>query len=222
MATIHKNSGLVLAMQSAIGAATVITAATNAAPGVFSAVGHTLLDNDIILVRAVGMIEINERMFAVVNKATDTFQLKNAATGSVGIDTTNYGVFESGTFEKITFGTTLTGVQAFTPSGGEIKFLDTTTVSDLRDKQDIGGITAMSYGLTLQWDPGDTAQAAMQAAFETSSARGFRVRWPNGRYMLFYGSVGFSGMPGGDNQGITTTQAAIAMNGAPTYGTTAS
>jgi len=222
MATIHKNSGLVLAMQSAIGTATPITAATNANPGVFTAAGHTLLDGEIILVRAVGMIEVNERVFAVANKATDTFQLKNAATGTVGIDTTAFGAWGTGTFEKITLGTTLSGVSAFTPSGGEIKFLDTTTVSDLRDKQDIGGITAMSYGLTLQWDPGDAAQAAMQTAFETSAARGFRVRWPNGRYMLFYGSVGFSGMPGGENQGITTTQAAIAMNGAPTFGTTAS
>src|SRR5574338_652888 len=99
---IYKNSGLILAMQSAIGTATTITAATNAAPGVFSSVGHALLDGDIILLRVSGMIEVNERMFAVVNKDTDTFQLKNAATGSVGIDTTDYGVFTSGTFEKIT------------------------------------------------------------------------------------------------------------------------
>lgn len=221
MATIHKNSGLVLAMQSAIGTATAITAATNAAPGVFTSAAHGLTDGEIILIRSVGMIEVDERVFVVENSDTNTFQLKNAASGSVGIDTTNFGTWSSGTFEEITLGTTLTGVSAFTPSGGEIEFLDTTTVSDLRRKQTIGGITAMSYGLTLQWDPGDTAQAAMQAAFEASAARGFRVRWPNGRYMLFYGSVGFSGMPGGDSQGITTTQAAIAMNGAPTFGTTA-
>jgi hypothetical protein len=217
MATIYKNSGLILAMQSAIAAATAIDSATNAAPGVFSATGHGLLDGDIVLIRASGMIEVNERMFAIVNKATDTFQLRSVVTGSVGIDTTSYGVFSSGTFEKITLGTTLSGVQAYSPQGGEIKFLDNTTVSDTRDKQITNGTTAMSYGLTLQWDPSDPAQAAMNTASETSQSRGFRIRWPNGRYMLFYGSVGFSGAPGGDNQGITTTQAAIAMNGAPTY-----
>lgn len=215
---IYKNSGLVLAMQSAIGTATAITAATNADPGVFTATGHTLLDGDIILVRANGMVEVNERMFVVVNKDVNTFELKNAATGTVGIDTTDYGVFTSGTFEKITLGTTIPGVQEFSPQGGDIKFLDTTTVSDTRDKQIVAGVTAMSYSLTMQWDPGDTAQEAMRIAFETSEARGFRIRWPNGRYMLFYGSVGFSGTPGGGNQGITTTQAAISMNGAPTYG----
>src|SRR5688500_16392820 len=107
MATIYTNSGLVLAMQSALGAATTITAATNAAPGVFSSVGHTLLDGDVILLRVAGMIEVNERLFVVVNKATDTFQLKNTATGSVGIDTTEFGAFTSGTFEKVTLGTTI-------------------------------------------------------------------------------------------------------------------
>jgi hypothetical protein len=215
---IYKNSGLILAMQSVIGSATAISAATNAAPGVFSSTAHGLTDGDIILIRASGMIEVNERVFVVVNKSTDDFQLKNAATGSVGIDTTNFGVFSSGTFEELTLGTTIPGVSAFTPQGGEVKFLDTTTVSDTRDKQITAGTTAMSYGLTLQWDPSDTAQAAMNAASETSQSKGFRIRWPNGRYMLFYGSVGFSGMPGGDNQGITTTQAAISMNGAPTFG----
>lgn len=218
MATIHKNSGLVLSMQNAIATEVEIESATNASPGEFTATAHTLVDGDVILLRASGMIEVNERVFVVVNKAANTFQLKNAATGAVGIDTTDFGVFASGTFEKLTLGTTIPGVQEFSPQGGDIKFLDTTTVSDTRDKQIVAGVTAMSYSLTMQWDPGDTAQAAMQTAFETSEARGFRIRWPNGRYMLFYGSVGFSGMPGGGNQAITTTQAAIAMNGAPTFG----
>jgi hypothetical protein len=218
MANIYKNSGLVLAMQSAAGTATAITTFTNANPGVAGATGHGLLDGDIILTTSVGMIEIDQRMFVVVNKTTDTFQLKNAATGAVGIDTTNYGVFTSGTFTKLTLGTTIPGVQDFSPQGGDIKFLDTTTVSDTRDKQIVGGITAMSYAMTIQWDPSDTAQAAMQAAFETGAAKGFRIKWPNGRYTMFYGSVGFNGMPGGSSQGVTTTQAAVSMNGLATHG----
>ncbi len=216
--TIYKNSGLVLSMQSAIAAAKTITLATNAAPGVFTSVGHGYLDGDIILVRTSGMIEVNERVFVVANKAIDTFQLKNTATGAVGIDTTLFGVFSSGSAEKVTLATSIPGVQEFSPSGGEIEFLDTTTVSDTRKKQMVSGISAMSYGLTMMWDPSDTAQAAMQAAFETSSTKSFRIKWPDGRYAMFFGSVGFSGAPGGGNQGITTTQAAISMNGNATYG----
>lgn len=215
---IYTNAGLKLSMQSAIAAAVAISAATNATPGVFTSAAHGLLDGDVIYIEASGMIEIHGRMFVVVNKATDTFQLKNTATGAVGIDTTNFGVFSSGTFQKVTMGTTVQGCQDFTANGGAIKYADATTVGDLIDKQVVVGVSAMAYDLTIQWDPSDSGQIAMQAAFTTRSPRGFRITWPNGRYVMFYGSVGFSGMPGGGKQGITTSPAAIAMNGAPTYG----
>lgn len=215
---IYTNSGLVLSMQSAIGTATTIDSATKAAPGVFAAAAHPLLDGDVVLIRAAGMIEVNERLFVVVNKATGTFQLKNTATGAVGIDTTNFGTFTSGTFEKITLGTTIPGVQEFSPQGGDIKFVDTTTVSDTVDKQIVVGATAMSYSMTMQWDPSDAAQIAMLDAFTTRTSKGFRIRWPNGRYAMFYGSVGYAGLPGGSAQGVTTSPAAVSMNGAATYG----
>ncbi len=216
--TIYTNSGLVLAMQSAAATATAITVGTNANPGVFTATAHGLLDGDVILVTAVGMIEINERMFAVVNKTLNDFQLKNTATGTVGIDTTSYGVFTGGTFQKLTMGITIPGVQEFSPSGGDIKFVDTTTVSDKVDKQQVVGATAMAYNMTMQWDPSDAAQIAMLNAFTTRTSKGFRITWPGGRYAMFYGSVGYAGLPGGGSQGVTTSPAAVSMNGSATYG----
>jgi hypothetical protein len=216
--TIYTNSGLVLSMQSAIAAAKTITAATNAGPGVLTSVAHGFVDGDIVLLRVSGMIQVNERMFVIVNKATDTFQLKNTVTGAVGIDTTNFGVFTSGTAEKLTLGTTIPGAQEFAPSGGDIKFVGTTTVSDTVDKQIVVGATAMSYSMTMQWDPSDTAQIAMLDAFTTRTSKGFRITWPNGRYAMFFGSVGYAGLPGGGSQGVTTSPAAVSMNGSATFG----
>ena len=218
MPTIHKNAGLKMAMESAIGTAKTITAATNAAPGVFTSVAHGYLDGDVILLKTMGMNEVNFRVFVVTAKATDTFQLEDPA-GTGSISTSAYGVFTSGTAEKLTLGTTLSGVQDFSAEGGDIKFVDITTVHDLNDMQDVVGSSAMSYKLTMQWDPADSAQMAMRTAFETQAAKGFKFTWPNGRFMLFYGSVGYSGMPGGGKQGVTTAAAAISMKGAPTFGT---
>jgi hypothetical protein len=216
MAKIYTNSGLVLSMQSAIAAAVTISAMTNASPGVFSATAHGLLDDDLILVRS-NVTQINERVFTVVNKDTDSFQLKNTATGDVGIDTSNFDVFTSGTFEKLTMGISIPGCQEFSPSGGDIKFVDTTTVSDTVDKQIVVGATAMSYNMTMQWDPSDSAQIAMLDAFTTRTSKAFRIKWPNGRAACFYGSVGYAGLPGGSSQGVTTSPAAVSMNGAATY-----
>lgn len=217
MAKILTNSGLRMAMQSAIASALVIETLTNADPGVVGITAHGLNDGDIVLLKVQGMSELNERLFKVLNKATDTFQLEDK-DGATGINTTNFGVFSSGTVEKVTLGTTITGCQEFSPQGGDIKFLDTTTVQDLNDKQVVNGSTARSYGMTMQWDPTDAAQQAMIDAYEIRAPRAFRIMWPDGTYAMFYGTVGYSGAPGGSNQGVTTSPAAIAMNGNPTYG----
>jgi len=215
--TIYTNSGLAMAMQSAIAASQVITAGTNADPGVFTCVGHGYIDGDTILLHVSGMPTLDKRAFIVYAKATDTFQLEDV-DGASGIDTTLLGTFVSGTVEKVTLATSITGVQNFAPSGGEAKMVDTTTVHDKTDKHIVLGASALSYGLTMQWDPAAAGQNAMTTAFLASASKVFKITWPSGRFVMFYGSVGYNGAPGGENQGVTTSPATIALEGNPTYG----
>ena len=85
--TIHTNSGLKLYMESAIAAATTITAVTKAAPGVFSAAGHTFINGDVVLLEVQGMVELNGNLYKIVNQAAGTFQIAGI-DGATGIDTT--------------------------------------------------------------------------------------------------------------------------------------
>lgn len=217
MGQIFKNSGLRMALQSAIGTAVAITAATNAVAGTFSAAAHGYVNGDIILLEVLGMTEVNNRLFEVMGVTAGTFALEGV-DGVTAINTTSYGAFTSGTAKKVTLGTSITGVSGFAPSGGDIKFLDTTTVHDTEDKQITAGSTALSYNLTFQWDPVDAAQAAMLETSRLGASKAFRILWPNNTYAMFYGTVGYNGAPGGDNQGITTTNAAVALSGTATYG----
>ncbi|MDP1925771.1 MAG: phage tail tube protein [Thiobacillus sp.] len=210
--TIYTNSGLQMSMQSAVAAAKTITAITNAAPGVFGCTANGYSNGDLLLLEIEGMTQLNKRVVEVVSVATDTFQIAGP-DGATGMDTTNFGTFTSGTAKKLTMGTSITGCQGFTSSGGDIKFEDSTTVQDTVDKQIVTGASALSYGLDLQWDPANAGQQAMQAAFEVRASKAFRIQWPSGAYVMFYGSVGYSGAPGGAKQGITTTNAAIAAEG---------
>lgn len=212
---IHSNSGLKLYMESAIAAAKTITAATNAAPGVFTSATHGYSNNDVVLIECQGMVEVNNRLFKVVSVAADTFQLADI-DGSTGISTVNFGVFSSGTAKKLTFGTSITGVQDFNMSGGDIKTQDTTTVNDTIDTQIVVGASAMSYDMTMQWDPSNAAQQAMRTAFDTRANKGFKVLWPDGAFVLFYGTVGYTMAPGGGKQGVTVSPAKVAMLGAIT------
>lgn len=210
--TIKTNSGLKLFMESAIATAKTISGITKAAPGVVSSTTHGFVNNDIVLLEVQGMVELNGRLFKVVNVAADNFQLAGV-DGTTGIDTTLYNTFSSGTAKKVTLGTSITGVQEFTFSGGDIKTVDTTTVNDLVDTQIVVGAAAQAADLTMQWDPSSAAQQAMIAAFQTRANKGFKVMWPDGAFVLWYGTVGYTGAPGGGKQGVTTSPAKITMLG---------
>lgn len=209
---IRTNSGLKLFMESAIAAAKTITAITKAAPGVFSSTAHGFANGDLILLEIQGMVELHGSLVKVVSVATDTFQVAGV-DGSTGLDTTLFSTFSSGTAKKLTLGTSITGVQDFSFSGGEIKTEDTTTVNDTIDTQIVVGATAQAAEMTMQWDPGSAAQKAMLDAFRTRANKGFRVVWPDGANVLFYGTVGYTGAPGGGKQGVTTSPAKITMLG---------
>lgn len=210
--TIFTNSGLVMAMQSALAAPITLTAVSKATSGVFTGT-HSLVPGDFVLIKAQGMIEIDYRVLEVLSVSTTVSFQCVGPDGVTGLDTTNYSTFTSGTAEKITFGTSISGVQGFSPSGGDIKFTPTTTVHDKRDKQIVVGANALSYNLDMQWDPANLGQAAMLAAFEARTSKAFRITWPSGAYATWYGSVGYSGAPGGESQGVTTTAAALALDG---------
>lgn len=206
------NSGIKMYMQSAIAAAKTLTGMTNAAPGVFTSTAHGYANGDIVLLEVPGVPEINNGLFKIVNVATNTFNIADV-DGATGMDTTSFGVFSSGTAKKLTLGTGISGVSDFSPSGGEIKTTPATTVHDNIDIDVVSGATALSYGLTMQWDPANAAQQAMIAAFRTRANRGFKILWPDGAYVLFYGTVGYTGAPGGGNQAVTTSPAKVVMAG---------
>lgn len=210
--TIHTNSGLKLYMESAIAAAKTISAITKAAPGVFSSTAHGFANGDTVLLEIQGMVELHGYLMKVCNVATDTFQV-TGVDGVTGIDTTLFSTFSSGTAKKVTLGTSITGVQDFNFAGGEIKTTDTTTVNDLNDTEIVVGATAQSADMTMQWDPASAAQAAMLAAFKTRANKGFKCVWPDGANVLWYGTVGYTGAPGGGKQGVTTSPAKITMLG---------
>jgi hypothetical protein len=208
--TVRTNSGLQMFMESAIAASKTITAITLATPGVVSSTTHGYSNGDIVLIECLGMLQLNGRLFKVVSVAADSFQLAGP-DGTTGLDTSGYTAFTSGTAKKVTLGTTITGCMDFNAAGGDIKTVDTTTVHDTQDTEIVVGATAQSYDMTVQWDPSAAAQQYMKAAFIARANKAFKIRWPDGAYILFYGTVGYTGAPGGGKQGVTTSPAKISM-----------
>lgn len=202
-----------VSMQSAIAAAKTITSITKANPGVVTATAHGFENGDIIYLDIQGMHQVNEKAVRVAGKTTDTFQLE-------GVDTTLFDTFVSGSAAKVTLGTSVTTATTISSSGGDFDFIDTTTIHQNAKSQMPGLPNSATFTMDHIWDASDAGLLAMKAASDAQAKRVFKFQFgTGGRVLYFAGYVGCSMLPGGQAQGLVTTNAVITMNGTPTvYG----
>ncbi len=210
MATAKIWSNVGVAMQSALATSISITGITQASPGVVSHAGSDPANGDYVLITAIGMSQVDGRVFRVANQASGTFELE-------GEDTTAYDAFTSGGFEVITFGTTLGSIKSLSASGGDFNFIDTTTIHDNVATQIPGLASASSFSFENIWDVADTGLIAMKAASDTKEQKAMKFTFSDGQIMVFNGYVGATLLPGGSAQDLVTTSSVITMYGTPTY-----
>jgi len=211
MSTVRKWSNVAIAMQSALAAADIITSITKANPGVATSVAHGMNNGDYVLLSIQGMHQLNDRVARIANKTVDTFELE-------GIDTTLFDTFSSGTFEALTFGTSITSATSVSASGGGFDFIDTTTIHSNAKTQIPGNPAAATFSFENIWDVADAGLLAMKTASDAQAKRAFKFTFgTGGQIMVFAGYVGANLLPGGSAQGLVTTSTVITMNGTPSY-----
>ncbi len=210
MATAKKWSNVAIAMQSAIAADTTITAISKASEGVVTAT-NTLANGDYVIINCLGMFQLNARVARVKTVSGSGFTLE-------GIDTTLFDTFTSGTCNKLTFGTSITTATSVSPAGGEFDFIDTTTIH-VNSKTQIPGLASpATYSFENVWDVADAGLLAMKLAGDAQAQRAFKFTFgTGGNIMVFSGYVGANLLPGGQSQGLVTTQSVITMYGSPSY-----
>ena len=209
MPTARKWSGVAIAMQSALGAAVTATAISKAAEGVVTATNTFAAGDYVVAVNVHGMRQLDDRVFRVKSPSGSSFVLE-------GEDTTAFDTFVSGTFQKITFGTSITTATNISNSGGGFDFLDTTTIHATAKSQMPGMPSAATFEFDNIWDVSDAGLKAMKAASDAQAKRAFLFTFgTGGQVMAFNGYVGASLLPGGSAQQIVTTKTTITMNGTP-------
>lgn len=198
-------------VQSSLATALTISAVTNASPGVVTYTGTDPSNGAYVIVTALGMSEINGRVFRVanVNTGSDTFELE-------GEDTTNYGTFASGSAQVITFGTSVTTITGLNASGGDFDFIDTTTIHSTVRTQIPGLASPGTYTCESFWDPSSAALLALKAASQNKAQRCVRFSFADGRKFLFNGYVGATLFPTGNAQDLVKSSLVFTMFGSPT------
>jgi hypothetical protein len=168
-------------MQSALGTAQALTAATKGANCQLTTSGTPPANGNHVLCTVVGMRQIHQRVFKVSGVAGSNF--------NINVDSSAYDTFISGSFQVITFGNSFNSVRDIAGSGGDAVTEDITTVHDADDIEAIVSSSPQGYSWTLDWDPSNAALQALNTAFVTRTPRAFRFGDPSGSSYLFYGTV---------------------------------
>lgn len=202
-------SNVQVSIQSALAAADVITAITNANPGVATSTAHGLIDGDYVFLTVNGMPALNDRVVRVDNVTANTFELE-------GIDTTLLGTFTSGSAQAVTFGTNMTTATGVNASGGDPEFADITTIHDNIRKQVPVVTSPMTMTFDSLFDAGDAALVALKAAADALAKRAVRITFASGAKIVFAGYVSASMTPTGSAQEAVKTGVTLTAAGRPT------
>jgi hypothetical protein len=203
-------SDVSLNVQSARAAAKTITAITKASPGNVSSTAHGYLAGDLVLLLVKGMRELNYRIARVTTVLTDSFSLE-------GIDTTNFHTFTSGTAEKLTFGNAAGTFTTVSPSGGEAKDIDVSTIHSSQDVVVPGNFSALNYSLESLWDVTDPALLALQGFSATKTPCGIEIVFSTGNKVYLAAIPGCRLTPAGSSGAAVTTPVKLSVRGDLTY-----
>ena len=199
-------AGTRIFIQSAIGASQAVSAITNANPGVASHGGtDPVAGNYVAFTGMQGMTELEDALVRVgtVDSAANTFQLEDQ-------DTTGYGTFTAGNMSVVTIGTEIQVATGFSITGGEQQFAEYTYLWDKITRRFPTTKTGMNIDLPMIWDPQDAGSIALLAASDASRKTAFKIVFPDGLEMLFFGYLGSSGLPNAqDINSVMQTSAKI-------------
>jgi len=134
-----------------------------------------------------------------------------------GENSTNYDTFASGTWQLVSASgdlpNTLSSLTTVSASGGEFDKIDTTLLADTVKSSVPGMASAIEYSLESVWDVADAGLIAANAASKIQQQRAFKIKFKNGQFVVFAGTIGAELIPGGSQGGMVTTKLSITANG---------
>ena len=185
-------TGTALSIASTYGASVNMTALTNAAEAVATlAAAHGVIVGDFLEVTS-GWDLLSSRIVRVKTVATNDVTFEGINTASVSSYPAGTG---TGTIRRITAWTSISQVQSFDTSGGDLNFADITTIADKTQKQVPTTRSAQSLSMTVFDDATLAGQIAVQAASDLSTPAGFRIVFANNSRMVINGFWSINSAP---------------------------
>jgi hypothetical protein len=169
-------TGTSLQVGKTYGGNLVISSISNANPAVATfADASTIIVGDYIEISS-AWGRLDKKVVRVSAKSTNLVTLEGINT----TDTTKYAGSGAGTARRITAWDTLSQIKSMSPSGGDIKFADISSMDDFVDKQVPVGRSASALGLVIYDDPALAWYATLTAASDSLTPSAMMMVFPNG------------------------------------------
>jgi hypothetical protein len=183
-----KGRNVRIEVATGFGSAIPVSAVTNANPGVATATAHGLALNSAGYFDLVsGMEQLNGQAIRVKNPLTNSFELQ-------GLNTSQMGVYISGSFYAASGWVTLAEATAYTIGGGAGTKLNATRLIDNITQEEQGNLAAQTLSIRLlaQTVP-STAGALLDSIAQATGKALIRVTYSDGSVRLCYGEPSLAG-----------------------------
>lgn len=192
-----------IAVESARGSALTISSITKATTPVLTYTGTDPSNGDyFLLLGIVGMVELEGTVVRVknVNGAGNTFEFDGV------IDSSAFGAAATGgSAYPISFGTALSKAVSVNSGGGQVEYIDQTTIH-VNQRVEVAGLSSpIAWDFDCLWDPSDPGLAALYNAYASGASKCIRATFQNGYKFAFYGDISCGLVPGGSAQNNVTT-----------------
>ena len=214
MATPRTPAGFRIYMQSAIASVQALGGISKANPAVVTYVGADPSNGDYIaLTDLQGMTEFNDALVKASNVVggSNTFECTDQ-------NSTGYGTFVSGNMYPVTLATEIQIATGFKMSGGEQQYQEYGLLWDTVMRKLPTVQSGAQVDLPCIWDPSDAGLEAVRQAADTKAKTAFKILAPDGLEILFFGTIGASGLPNADSiSSLMTTSITITLATKPRY-----
>lgn len=205
-------NGAIVAIASGYEALKIMSAVSNANPGVATLeAAHGVATGDLIEVKS-GWSRLNDRIVRAGTVATNSVPLTGIDTSSTVRFPAGSGV---GSVRKISGFTQLAQIVGSTSEGGEqqfttYQFLEADSEVRIPTNKSAAGIT-----FTVADDPSLPGYILAQAANEDRLARAVRITLPSGSVLLYNAYISLAPIPSLTVNEIMTVQATLSLLSAP-------
>lgn len=205
-------NGSLVAIASGYGSTVVVSAISNANPGVATAAAHGFTDGDIIEVTS-GWSRLTDKIVRVDDATTGAFDLES-------IDTTLTSIYPSGagagTAREITGWTQLAQITNSASSGGEQQFLDYQFLEADAAKRIPTFKNPAQVTFSVADDPSLPGYQLAKAANDDRLPRAVRITLSNGAILLYNAYISLSTIPSLTVNQLMTVEVTLSLLAEPT------